>query len=188
MGMFIPKSIGPNSARPTGRKRCSTGIWATAGSRTSRLRRDLALRALRPARGLAVGDLDGDGRPEIVIVNMNEPPYCVEEPGAARLIAVAITLTGTSSNRSAVGARCTVEANGRKQIAEVMSGGSFYSQNSMTLYFGLGSATKIDRLEVRWPAGSTQKWAGVEANRTLRITEGNARIESIPWTTAHTSR
>src|SRR5450432_2033064 len=114
---------------------------------------------LRPARGLAIGDLDGDGRPEIVIVNMNDRPAVLKNMGPRRN-AVAIALTGTRSNRSAIGARCMVEAGGRKQIAEVMSGGSYYSQNSLTLYFGLGAADKIDRITVRWPAGTTQSWAG----------------------------
>ncbi|HEY3840143.1 MAG TPA: CRTAC1 family protein, partial [Bryobacteraceae bacterium] len=86
----------------------------------------------RPSRGLAIGDLDGDGRPEIVIVNMNDKPTLLKNVGQ-RQNAIAITLTGTKSNRSAIGARCTVETGGRKQIAEVVSGGSYFSQNSFTL-------------------------------------------------------
>jgi hypothetical protein len=135
---------------------------------------------LRPARGLAIGDLDGDGRPEIVIVNMNDRPAVLRNMGP-RHNAVAIALEGTRSNRSAIGARCVVEAGGRKQIGEVMSGGSFYSQNSMTLYFGLGTADKIDRITVRWPAGSTQSWVDVAANRTLVVTEGNEAIRDVRW-------
>ena len=134
----------------------------------------------RPSRGLAIGDLDGDGRPEIVIVNMNDRPAVLRNMGPRRN-AVGIAFEGTRSNRSAIGARCVVEAGGRKQIGEVMSGGSFYSQNSMTLYFGLGSADKIDRIEVRWPAGSTQSWVGVAANRTLVITEGSQAIREARW-------
>jgi hypothetical protein len=137
---------------------------------------------LRPARGLAVGDLDGDGRPEIVIVNMNARPSVLKNLGS-RANAVAITLTGTRSNRSAIGARCSVEAGGRRQIAEVLSGSSYYSQNSMTLYFGLGKSEKIDRMEVRWPAGGTQQWSGVAANRTIQITEGSDDIKSVQWIT-----
>jgi hypothetical protein len=136
----------------------------------------------RPSRGLAVGDLDGDGRPEIVIVNMNEKPALLKNAGP-RQNAIAITLTGTRSNRSAIGARCTVEAGGGKQIAEVTSGGSYYSQNSLTLYFGLGRATAADRIEIRWPSGGTQNWSSVAANRTVVVTEGREGLRSIPWVT-----
>jgi hypothetical protein len=129
----------------------------------------------RPSRGLAVGDLDGDGRPEILLVNMNDRPSLLKNVGPRRN-AVAITLAGTRSNRSAIGARCVVEAGGRKQVAEVVGGGSYYSQSAFTLYFGLGSAQKVDRIEVRWPSGDMQVWRGVAANRTLELTEGKEAI------------
>src|SRR5437763_291141 len=86
-----------------------------------------------------------------------------------------------TAGRSAVGARCTVEAGGHKQIAEVMSGGSYFSQNSMTLHFGLGKSGRIDRLEVQWPSGELQSWPDVAGNRTLRITEGAGQIASSAW-------
>ena len=135
----------------------------------------------RPSRGLAVGDLDGDGRPEIVIVNMNEKPTVLKNMGP-RQNAVALTLTGAKSNRSAIGARCSVATGSHKQMAEVSSGGSYYSQNSMTLYFGLGRAEQVDRLEIRWPSGETQTWSRVAANRTLAITEGRQELRAIAWT------
>ena len=134
----------------------------------------------RPSRGLATGDLDGDGRPEILIVNMNDRPTLLKNVGP-RQNAIAITLTGTRSNRSAIGARCTVEVNGRKQIADVVSGGSYYSQNAFTLYFGVGKADKVDRIEVRWPTGGTQSWTNVAVNRTVRITEGRDEMEQTPF-------
>jgi enediyne biosynthesis protein E4 len=137
---------------------------------------------LRPARGLATGDLDGDGRPEIVIVNMNRVPSVLENSGS-RQNAVAVKLTGTTSNRSAIGARCTIEVAGRRQMQEVMSGGSYYSQNSMTLYFGTGPSDTIDSLAIRWPSGATQKWSHVAANRTLLISEGSGEVNSKPWAT-----
>lgn len=139
-----------------------------------------AFRTARPSRGLAIGDLDGDGRPEIVIANRNEPPTVLKN-SAPYGNAVALTLTGTRSNRSAIGARCEIEAAGRRQVAEVPGGGSYYSQNSFTLYFGLGAAPRIDHLRIRWPSGAEQKWDGVEANRELRITEGNEKIAFVRW-------
>jgi enediyne biosynthesis protein E4 len=134
----------------------------------------------RPARGLATGDLDADGRPEIVIVNMNDTPTLLKNLGPRRN-AIAITLAGTRSNRSAIGARCAIESRGRKQIADVVSGGSFFSQNSLTLYFGLGGAAAVDRIKVRWPRGETQTWTKVAANQTVLLTEGSAAIGSKEW-------
>jgi len=95
--------------------------------------------------------------------------------------AIAITLSGTKSNRSAIGARCTIEAGGRKQIAEVVGGGSYYSQNSLTRYFGLAKATKVDRIEIRWPNGETQSWQNVAVNQTVRITEGQQTLAQTPF-------
>jgi hypothetical protein len=135
-----------------------------------------ALAALRPARGLAVGDVDGDGRPEIVIVNMNATPSLLKNEGRRQNF-LSVALAGTKSNRSAIGARVTVEAGGRRQMDEVMSGGSFYSQNDMTLYFGLGQASSVERLEVRWPSGAMQEWKNVPVNQKLLLTEGSPKFE-----------
>jgi hypothetical protein len=72
----------------------------------------------------------------------------------------------------------TVEAGGRQQIDEVMSGGSFYSQNDMTLYFGLAGAMAADRIEVRWPSGAVQEWKDVGANQRLVLTEGGRDLHT----------
>jgi len=134
-----------------------------------------AFASVRPSRGLAIGDIDGDGRPEILIVNMNDRPALLKNVGP-RQNAIAIQLTGTRSNRSAIGARCTIEAGGRKQMADVVSGGSYYSQSALTLYFGVGKAERIDRLEVRWPDGGKQVWPALGVNRMLHITEGSDTV------------
>ncbi|MBI1791040.1 MAG: CRTAC1 family protein [Acidobacteria bacterium] len=140
-----------------------------------------AFEPLRPARGMAAGDLDGDGYPEIVIVNMNETPSLLKNTRAA-YNRVTVRLVGAKSNRSAIGARVTLEAGGRRQVDEVMSGGSFYSQNDLTLYFGLGTASAIDRLQVRWPSGSVQEWKGVAGNRRITAREGLHDLTVEPFT------
>lgn len=134
-----------------------------------------AFAAARPARGLAVGDLDGDGRPEIVIVNMNDTPSLFRNSGP-RQNWVAVRLAGTKSNRTAIGARVSVEAGGHRQMAEVMSGGSYYSQNDFTLHFGLGKAAEIDRMTIRWPNGKQQEWAKVGANQKLLVIENSSEF------------
>jgi hypothetical protein len=65
----------------------------------------------------------------------------------------------------------TIETNGKPQMAEVLSGGSYYSQNELPLYFGLGPSTQIDKIEVRWPLGKIDVFRNVAANRTIRYVE-----------------
>lgn len=124
----------------------------------------------RAARGLAVGDLDGDGRPEIVIVNMNQAPTVLRN-GSPRGNWLRIQLTGTTSNRSAIGTRVTVQAGNRRQIGEVAAGGSYYSQHESALYFGLGPAQQVDVLEIHWPSGVRQSFRHIRANQTLNYLE-----------------
>ncbi len=134
-----------------------------------------ALEQLRPSRGMAMGDIDGDGHPEIVIVNMNEAPTLLRNTGVHRN-AVVVSLTGTKSNRSAIGARVIVDTGKHRQMQDVISGGSYLSQSDLALYFGLGDASAIDRLQVRWPSGATQEWKGGRAGQKLHITEGAQAI------------
>jgi enediyne biosynthesis protein E4 len=128
----------------------------------------------RSARGLASGDLDGDGTPEIVLVNMNATPSVLKNNGPHGNY-LNVALTGKQSNRSAIGARVIVTAAGRKTIDEVMGGGSYYSQNSFTLHFGLGQVSEIDNIEVRWPSGVVQTIGKTPANQTVKISENGLK-------------
>ena len=91
--------------------------------------------------------------------------------GATGTIAVC-SMRRNASNRSAIGARVTVTAGGRKQIDEVMSGSSYYSQNDLRLHFGLGGAATADLVEIRWPSGGQEKIENVPANQFITIREG----------------
>jgi hypothetical protein len=129
----------------------------------------------RPARGLAVGDLDGDGRPEIVIVNMNAAPSLLKNRKAGGNF-LNVAVKGTKSNRSGIGARIQLTVGKREMVGEVMSGGSYYSQNSLVSHFGLGTANVVDRLRIRWPDGTWQSWERVPVNRKVIATEGSAEL------------
>ena len=131
-----------------------------------------AFRTPRPARGLAVGDLNDDGRPDIILLNMNSTPSLLENASPrTQNHYLNISLAGTKSNRSAIGARVIVHAGSRKMISEVMSGGSFYSQNALTLHFGLGDLAKPGDVEIHWPSGIQQNTGPVAADQTIKITE-----------------
>ncbi len=133
----------------------------------------------RPSRGMAAGDLDGDGHPEIVIVNMNEKPSLLKNEGIHQN-AVLVSVSGTKSNRSGIGARVTLEWGEQRQIDEVRSGGSFFSHNDLVLHFGLGHARMIDRLEVRWPSGAVQEWKNLPVNHKLAFKEGSRDVRQTP--------
>lgn len=130
-----------------------------------------ALQVDRPARGLAAGDFDNDGRPEVVVVNVNAPPslFKDESRGANRLW---IRLQGKQSNRSAIGAQVKVTAGGRTQRRDVTGGGSYYTQSDLALHFGLGAA-KSAGIEVRWPSGKLQNFPGIAPGR-YTLVEGGA--------------
>jgi len=84
-----------------------------------------------------------------------------------------IRLAGVQSNRSAVGARICLEAGGRKQYREI-SGGTNFGCLPFEQHFGLGSATKVDAIQIRWPRGLVQRFTGLPVNDTVRLTEGQS--------------
>ena len=77
------------------------------------------------------------------------------------------------SNRDGIGARITVKAAKRLLVDEVRSGSSYYSQNDMRVHFGLGAATKVDSVEVRWPSGLTEKFENVAVDQINPLKEGS---------------
>ena len=76
---------------------------------------------------------------------------------------IRVALEGSSSNRSAIGARVEVQWEGKTQVQEVSGGNGFSSQNDRRLHFGLGSATKVDRIIIRWPSGKVQTLENVSS-------------------------
>ena len=134
----------------------------------------------RSGRGVAFGDLDNDGRLDILINNQNDPPTLLhnecESPGHW----ISIRTVGTKSNRDGIGARVTLVAGGRRQIQEVRSGGSYLSQNDLRVHFGLGSATKVDLIEIRWLSGAVDKIESASVDRFLTVEEGRGIAREPP--------
>jgi len=138
------------------------------------------LNAKTSSRGMASGDLDGDGVLETVIVNMNAPPSVLRNV-AAKGNALLVQLVGTKSNRGAIGARVKVEVGGRGQVRELRSGSSYASQPDFRLHFGLGAADTVDRIDIRWPAGNVETITKVPANHLVTIREGEGIIRKEPF-------
>jgi enediyne biosynthesis protein E4 len=125
----------------------------------------------RSSRGASFGDYDNDGDIDALVMNMNEPPSLLRNEYAGSNRWLSILLEGRLSNRTAIGATVTVTAGKRRQTRAVLSQSSYYSHDDLRLHFGLGSAAAADRIEVRWPGGSTQMLTDVRANQRLSITE-----------------
>jgi len=127
--------------------------------------------AVHASRGCAFGDFDNDGDVDVLIWNMNEAPSLLRNDvgGSGRWLKV--LLAGTTSNRSAIGARVTAHYGGRTQTQNVTAQSSFYSVDDRRLHFGLGPAGAAD-LTIRWPSGTIEKVANVAAGQLVVIREG----------------
>jgi enediyne biosynthesis protein E4 len=130
-----------------------------------------AVRAVNLGRGCAFGDFDNDGDVDIVVNNLDGPPTLLRNDGGNRNNWIMIKCVGTRSNRSAIGARARVVSGTHSQMDEVMSGSSYYSQNDLRLHFGLGRATKADRVEISWPSGAKESFQDLAANHLYVVQE-----------------
>jgi hypothetical protein len=140
---------------------------------------DSPLQMPRVGRALAVGDLDNDGRVDAIVLAHDGPAAFFHNQGPTGH-SITFRLEGTASNRDAVGARVSIEAGGRRQVAVRLGGGSYQSAGDPRLHFGLGHATRIDTLEVRWPSGRIDRFRDLAADAGYLLREGDARPQTLP--------
>jgi hypothetical protein len=127
------------------------------------------------SRGSAAGDLDNDGSLEVVINNMGERPSLLKNFGASKNWLL-VQPVGVRCNRDAVGARVYVYAGGRRLSGEVQTGSSFLSQNDPRLHFGLGDEPGYSRIEIQWPGGARESFAGGASGRIVVLKQGAGSV------------
>jgi len=130
-----------------------------------------AIQTPQVSRGMAVGDLFNDGRLDIVIENLKGGPMILQPQGGPTNHWISFALEGTKSNRLALNARVKAIAGDLVQTGEVLSGGSYLSQNDLRLHFGLGSKDHVDRVEILWPDGKMEVRSNLAADRFYTIKE-----------------
>ena len=134
-----------------------------------------------PARGLAIGDLDGDGRLDAVISNIDSTPTVLKNVTRDANHWIALRLVGDVAKKSpkdAIGAIAYVTTGEVRQRQDVISGASYASQNDQRLHFGIGAATKIDKLEIKWPGGATETININGCDKVLTIVEGKGAVNN----------
>lgn len=130
---------------------------------------------VKASRGCAFGDFDNDGDTDIVINNVHDKPDLFRLDLLTKNHWITVKLVGTKSNRSAIGSRIRCVANGQSQFQEVRGGGSYISQNDTRVHFGLEDATRVERLDVRWPNGLEEQWTNLAVDHFLTLKEGSGK-------------
>ncbi|HEV7683038.1 MAG TPA: CRTAC1 family protein [Pyrinomonadaceae bacterium] len=134
-----------------------------------------ALASAWPSRGLALGDLDGDGRVDLVINNIDAKPSVLRNVAAPTGHWLNLRLVGNPEKktpRDAIGSVAYLTTGKVRQRLDLISGAVYCSQNELTLHFGLGAATRVDKLEILWANGTMEVFAVTAIDKTITITQG----------------
>ncbi len=125
-------------------------------------------------RGLATGDIDNDGRLDVVMTSNDGPVWVLKNETATQNHWITLKLVGTKSNRDGIGAQIEISTDAGDQYATVTTAGSYQSSSDVRVHFGLGKNASVKLLHIRWPSGIIQDLKNVTANQILTVTEPSA--------------
>ena len=125
-----------------------------------------------PARGLSVGDYDNDGDIDVLIINNGEAPVLLRNEGGNQNNWIGLNLVATRSNPGAVGAIITWDVGGVKYRRLKTAGGSYLSSHDPREILGIGRATKVDSVEIKWPSGRVDKLINPPVKKYVKVVEG----------------
>ncbi|MEW5977874.1 MAG: CRTAC1 family protein [Acidobacteriota bacterium] len=123
------------------------------------------------ARGSAFGDFDNDGDIDVLVANCNQPPNLLRNDGGNRAQWLKVKLVGSRSNRNGIGAKVKIRSGQRTRTFWISGGGSYLAAHDPRLHIGLGSRSRVERLEVRWPSGAHQQLSDLPADRVVTVQE-----------------
>lgn len=149
-------------------------LWNDHGTRLKSVGEQAGdyLRQRHLGRGVAAGDLDGNGTCDLVVTHMNAPVALLRNETEVPNW-LSLSLVGRSSPRSAIGTRVTLTSGKRQRLGLVRGGGSYLSTSDSAIYFGLGTENRIESIDIEWPSGKRTTLKDVSANQRLLLIEGS---------------
>ena len=164
---YYPRAGGPRAQRPVLLRNSGQGRFQDIAPQGGSY-----FEQVHNGRGVAFGDLDNDGRTDLVISHMNELVVLLRNESATAYHWLGFELAGRD-HRDIVGARLTLEVAGRRLTRFAQGGGSYLSSSDRRIVFGLADAERVGRLTVTWPWGKEEHWDGLQIDQYHRLVEGS---------------